>query len=326
VRLLVLGGTRFVGRWVVTAAVKRGWTVTTLNRGRGPWAHPAAERLVADRLRPGDVGAAAGDRTWDMVVDTWAGAPRIVRESATALAGRAGSYRYVSSRAVYAEPVPAGVDETAPTVEAASDAGSTAYGADKRGGEMAVEQAFGDRAVLARAGPILGPLEDRNQLPHWLRRAEMGGPMPVPGPPDQPFAYIDIRDLVAWLLDAGSAGQAPVTGPVNLVAPPGHATVGDLIAAVVTATGGHARPVWITPDAIARSGVDRWDAFPGWIPPAPELAGYIRTDVTKALATGLECRPLGETVADTWSWLTGHAGPEPATLDVGWERQFLTGP
>jgi 2'-hydroxyisoflavone reductase len=316
-RLLVLGGSGFVGRWAVTAAVKRGWTVTTLNRGQRPWAHPAAEQLLADRLRPRELAEAVGDRTWDVVVDTWAGAPRVVRESAAALAGSVGSYRYVSSRAVYAEPVPDGLDETAPTVDAAPDAEAVHYGADKRGAELAVERAFGERAVLARAGLILGPLEDMGRLPHWLRRAEIGGPMPVPGPPDQPFAYIDVRDLVAWLLDADAAG------PVNLVAPPGHATTADLITEVVAVTGGHAEPVWITPEAIADSGVDRWEAFPGWIPPGPELAGLIRTDVTKALATGLDCRPLAETVAETWAWLTTHTDSPPGhELDLSWEKQF----
>jgi 2'-hydroxyisoflavone reductase len=316
VRLLVLGGTGFVGRWVVSAAVKRGWTVTTLNRGQGPWFHPAAERLTADRLRPGEVAAAVGDRTWDMVVDTWSAAPRAVQESSRALAGHAGSYRYVSSRAVYAQPVPSGVDETAATVAA----GASTYGSDKRGAELAVEQAFGDRAVLARAGAILGPLDDRNQLPRWLRRAELGGLMPVPGPPGQPYAYIDVRDLVAWLLDADA------TGPVNLVVPPGHATVGDLIAEVITVTGSDARPVWIDPETLARSGVDRRSAFPGWIPPAPDLAGLVRTDVTRALATGLDCRPLAETVADTWSWLTTHTGPDPVPLDLSWEQRLRSSP
>lgn len=300
-RLLVLGGSGFVGRWTVTAAVKRGWSVTTLNRGRG-WSHPAAERVIADRLRPGDLARAVGGRSWDLVVDTWARAPRVVQDSATILAGHVGSYRYVSSRAVYAEPVPAGVDETAPTVAAAPDAGATTYGADKRGAEIAVEQAVGDRAVLARPGLILGPLENKNQLAHWLGRAEIGGPMTVPGPPEQPFAYIDVRDLVAWLLETDAGG------PVNLVVPPGHATMDDLITEVIAATGGHAQPDWTSPEAIAESGVDRWEAFPGWIPPGPALAGLVRTDVTKALATGLDCRPLADTVADTWSWLTTHTG------------------
>ncbi|MBD3146340.1 NAD-dependent epimerase/dehydratase family protein [Microbispora bryophytorum] len=300
-RLLVLGGTTFVGRWVVTAAVERGWHVTTFTRGLAGWAHPGAEAVIGDRLRPAGLAPLAETR-WDAVVDTWAGAPRVVRDSARALAGCAGRYAYVSSRAVYASPTPAGLNEDWPTVEASADAEDTGYAPNKRGGEIAVEEAFGDRAVLARAGLILGPYEDQGRLPHWLLRAARGGEMLAPGPADQPFRYVDVRDLAAWLLDAAEGG---VPGPVNLVNPEGHCTTRDLLEAAAEVTGGLAEPVWVETAAIEASGIDRWAALPGWIPPGPAQAGLIRTDVGRALATGLRCRPVAETVADTWAWLTG---------------------
>ncbi|MEN3540752.1 NAD-dependent epimerase/dehydratase family protein [Microbispora sp. ZYX-F-249] len=320
-RLLVLGGTTFVGRWVVTAAVERGWRVTTFTRGLAGWAHPAAEAVTGDRLRPAGLAPLAGGR-WDAVVDTWAGAPRAVRDSARALAGRADRYLYVSSRAVYAPPTPAGLNEDWPTVEASADAGDIDYAPNKRGGEIAVERAFGDRAVLARAGLILGPYEDQGRLPHWLLRAARGGEMLAPGPADQPFRYVDVRDLVAWLLDAAEGG---VRGPVNLVNPEGHATTRDLLESAVAVTGGRAEPVWVDPEAIEAGGVDRWTELPGWIPPGPEQAGLIRTDVGRALATGLRCRPVVETVADTWAWLTG-SGELPASppgIDPAKERAVI---
>jgi nucleoside-diphosphate-sugar epimerase len=137
-RLLVLGGTAFVGRAVVTEAVDRGWSVTTFNRGRGDWAHPDVERIVGDRIVPADVRRLrSGD--WDAVVDTWAGAPRVVRDSAAVLADHVGRYFLVSSRAVYAPPTPRGMDESAATVPGSADADATAYGRDKRGAELAVE-------------------------------------------------------------------------------------------------------------------------------------------------------------------------------------------
>ncbi|WP_311932325.1 NAD-dependent epimerase/dehydratase family protein [Microbispora sp. H11081] len=320
-RLLVLGGTTYVGRWVVTAAVARGWHVTTFTRGRAGWAHPGAEAVTGDRLRPADLARLAEGR-WDAVVDTWAGAPRVVRDSARALAGRADRYLYVSSRAVYASPMPAGLNEDFPTVEASADAEDTGYASNKRGGEIAVEEAFGDRAVLARAGLILGPHEGPGQLPHWLLRAARGGEMLAPGPAGQPFRYVDVRDLAAWLLDAAEGG---VTGPVNLVNPEGHATTRDLLESAVAVTGGLADLVWVDPEAIEAAGIDRWAALPGWIPPGPELAGLVRTDVGRAMATGLRCRPVVETVADTWAWLTG---PEevpafPRGLDSAEERALI---
>jgi len=326
-RLLVLGGTSFVGRWVVTAAVKRGWSVTTFNRGRGRWAHPRAERLIGDRRRPADL-AGLGDREWDAVVDTWSGAPYAVRDSAELLAARADRYVYVSSRSVYTSPPPPGLDETHPTVAASPDADATDYPRDKRGAELAAEAAFGDRAVLARAGLILGPFEDVGRLPWWLLRIERGGAVLAPGPADLPLQYIDARDLAAWLLDA-AAGTGP-SGPYNLVSRPGHATMGTLLEAARHATGSDAELVWVDPATIAAAGIHRWTELPGWIPPGDEYAGLHSTNVDRAYATGLHCRPVTETVADTWSWLvtTNRMLPSlpdrpPIGLDPDKERAVL---
>lgn len=322
----MLGGTSFVGRWVVTTAVARGWSVTTFNRGLAGWAHPRAERVIGDRLRAADLAQLRSGR-WDAVVDTWWGAPRVVRDSAHLLAGRTDRYLYVSSRAVYAAPPPPGLDETCPTVEASPDADATGYPQDKRGAEIAVEEVFGERAVLARAGLILGPHEDTGRLPYWLLRAERGGQMLAPGPADLPLRYVDARDLAVWLLDAAEHG---VSGPVNLVNPPGHATMRTLLDAAVAATGGHAELVWIDPAAIEAAGIHRWTELPGWIPPGPEYAGLISTSVVRACATGLCCRPAEQTVADTWTWLltigrtlTSPPGRPSLGLDPAKERATL---
>lgn len=325
-QLLVLGGTSFVGRSVVTAAVDRGWSVTTFNRGLGTWAHPQAERITGDRLRPADLAPLNSGR-WDAVVDTWSGAPCAVRDSAGLLAGRAGGYLYISSRAIYAPPPPPGLDETCPTVEASPDADATEYAQDKRGAEIAVEAAFGDRAVLARAGLILGPYEDVGRLPYWLLRIERGGEVLAPGPPDLPLQYIDARDLAAWLLDAAVGS---VSGPVNLVCPPAHTTMQALLDAAVAATGSDAELVWVDPAAIEAAGIDRWTELPGWIPPSPMYAGLLSTNVERAYASGLRCRPVGETVADTWAWVvaTGREmarphGRPPLGLDPAKEQEVL---
>jgi 2'-hydroxyisoflavone reductase len=311
VRLLVLGGTSFVGRTVVTAAVDRGWSVATFNRGFSGWVHPQAERLTGDRLRPADLAPLADGR-WDAVVDTWSGAPRAVRDSAARLAASTDRYLYVSSRSVYAQPLPPGLDETHPTVEASPDADATEYPHDKRGAEIAVEAAFGDRAVLARAGLILGPHEDVGRLPYWLLRIERGGEVLAPGPADLPLRYIDVRDLAAWLLDAVKAG---VSGAVNLVNPPGHATTRDLLVAAIATTGSDAELVWVGPAVIEATGINRWTDLPGWIPPDPDLAGLISTNVDRASATGLRCRPVTQTVADTWAWLVAAGRVLPSKPD-----------
>ncbi len=185
-RLLVLGGTEFVGRAVVEAALGRGWEVTVLHRGRHA-PPPGVRALHGDRTAP-DGLAALADGTWDAVVDTWSAAPRAVRDSARLLRDRVDRYVYVSSCSVYAWAPPAGYGEDAPLVEGASaDAGQLDYARDKRGAELAVLDAFGaDRSVLVRAGLILGPYENIGRLPWWLNRVARGGPVLAPGPRDLP--------------------------------------------------------------------------------------------------------------------------------------------
>ncbi|HEY6399522.1 MAG TPA: NAD-dependent epimerase/dehydratase family protein, partial [Solirubrobacteraceae bacterium] len=156
VTVLVLGGSAFAGRAIVEEAVWRGWEVWAFNRGRSGSSDSRATHVVGDRLDPATL-APVVERDWDLVVDTWSGAPLAVRDSARALADRAARYVYISSESVYAPPLPLGVTELSPTVEASPDLQSGDYAECKRGAELAVREAFGERALLARAGLILGP-------------------------------------------------------------------------------------------------------------------------------------------------------------------------
>ena len=327
-KLLVLGGTHHVGRAVVEESLARGDQVTTLTRGvSGPSAAGTDERH-ADRTHPAQLRAALGDDTWDAVIDTWSGAPQVVLSSARLLAGRAGHYGYVSSRSVYQWPFPAGADESAPVVDgdAASDSADD-YAAAKRGGELAAIEAFGDQALLARAGLILGPYEIVGRMPWWLRRIERGGDVLAPGPADLPLQYIDCRDLAAWMLTAADRGLG---GPFSTVSQPGHATMGSLLDAAQAAVGSGSRLVWVAPEVIEAAGIEPWTELPVWVPPDGEAAGLHAGDVSKAYAAGLTCRPVTDTVADTWAWLQAEGDPpEPAPgrprhgLDPDRERAVL---
>jgi 2'-hydroxyisoflavone reductase len=326
-RLLVLGGTHHVGRAVVETALDRGDDVTTLNRGMTGHQVPGARALRADRTDPAALSAALGDESWDAVIDTWSRAPAVVAGAAAALAGRAGHYGYVSSESVYRWPMPPGADETAPVVDAdpASTDGED-YAAAKRGGELAAVAAFGDRALLARAGLILGPYENVGRMPWWLRRMDRGGDVLAPGPPDMPLQYIDCRDLAAWMLSAAERG---IGGPFNAVSRRGHATMASLLEAAREATGSRARLVWTPPEVIVAAGIKGWTELPVWVPPDGEDACVHDTDVSASHATGLVCRPVGETVADTWRWLQQEGEPEPQPwsiphgLDPEVERRVL---
>ncbi|MEU0840913.1 NAD-dependent epimerase/dehydratase family protein [Streptomyces sp. NPDC005962] len=310
-RLLMLGGTEFVGHTVTEAALARGWQVTVFHRGRHA-PPPGATALRGDRTAPGGL-TALEHGTWDAVVDTWSGAPSAVRDTARLLAGRVRTYAYVSSRSVHPFPAPAGLAEDGPLVEASpDDGGDTDYARAKRGGELAALAAFGDHALLARAGLILGPYENIGRLPWWLTRIARGGPVLAPGPRDLPLQYIDARDLAAWLLDAAERGLG---GPYNLVSPPGHTTMGELLDTCVRVTGSSAELRWTAPDRILAADIAPWTDLPIWLPPGELHDTLHAADVSKALTAGLRCRPIADTVTATWAWLRTLDGQAPQRAD-----------
>jgi 2'-hydroxyisoflavone reductase len=311
----MLGGTHHVGRAVVEIALARGDDVTTLNRGMTGRDQPGVRALHADRTDPAALNAVLGDGSWDAVIDTWSGSPRVVAGAAGLLAGRATHYGYVSSRSVYRWPFGAGDDESAPVVDAdPGSADSEDYAAAKRGGELAAVAAFGDRALLARAGLILGPYEIVGRMPWWLRRLEQGGDVLAPGPPGRLLQYIDCRDLAAWML---SAAERSLGGVFNTVSRPGHATMASLLEAARDVTGSRARLVWVPPEVILGAGIEPWTELPVWVPPDGELAAVHDADVSAAHAAGLACRPVEKTVADTWRWLQQEGYPPPGRLGHG---------
>jgi nucleoside-diphosphate-sugar epimerase len=308
-KLLVLGGTGFVGRTIVDHALHRGHHVTVLNRGHRP-TPDGVTTITGDRTTP-DGLTALGHHTYDAVIDTWSAAPHAVHTAARTLAGRAHHYTYISSRSVYTGDGTPRHTEDAPVVDADPHAGSTDYAHDKRGAELAT-RAFDGPVLLARAGLILGPHEDIGRLPWWLHRLHRGGPTLAPGPEDLPLQYIDARDLADFVLDAA---DRRLTGPHNVVGPPGHTTMGELLTTANTVTGGHADLRWTDPATILAAGIQPWTELPIWLPPGPDHDFMHRGDVTRALHAGLRVRPVADTVTDTWSWLQNLDGPPPARRD-----------
>ncbi|WP_411699691.1 NAD-dependent epimerase/dehydratase family protein [Conyzicola sp.] len=307
-RVLILGGTEFVGHAFVDEAVARGHDVTVLNRGsREP--RPDVTALVGDRTAPGGLDALA-DGEWDLVVDTWSWSPKAVTDAAALLSSRAQKYVYVSSRSVHTYPPPAYAREDAPVVEASADeTDHSDYARAKRGGELGALAGFGDRALLLRAGLILGPRENIGRLPWWLARIARGGEVVAPGPAGAGIQYVDARDLAAFGL------YTAATGAVNVVGPPDITTMRDVLEASVAATGSDARLRWFAPEQIAEAGIEPWLELPIWIPPGPDSDGMHRADVSTALAAGLTVRPLAETVDDTWRWLHSIGGVAPQRPD-----------
>jgi nucleoside-diphosphate-sugar epimerase len=306
-RLLVLGGTRFLGRAVVDAALAREWEVTALHRGVTGALPGAVMALHADRSSELDLATALGDSTWDLVIDTWSGAPATARIAARHLQDRVGNYGFVSSGSVYEWG--SHVDEQSPLVFGDPGAEDGDYPALKRGAELAVLESFPE-ALLCRAGLILGPNEDIGRLPWWLERAARGGRMLAPGRPTRPLQYVDVRDLAGWLLSGLAAG---LRGAVDVASPSGHATTQDLLKACISATDSDAELVWIPESELAESGVEPWTQLPCWVPEVGEFAGFLEVHTSLAAATGLTCRSIQETVDDTWQWLQRSGKPEQRT-------------
>ena len=297
-RLLVIGGTVFLGRAVVEAALARGHAVTVFHRGQHGRAHPGAETLLGDRTR--DLSPLAG-RDWDAVIDTCGFEPEHVGAAAELLADRVGHYGFVSTGSAYADWPYAPVTEASPVFE--SD--EREYGPLKAACERAAEAAMPGRVLVARAGVIVGPHENIGRLPWWLRRLADGGEVLAPGPPDATLQLIDARDLAGWMLDMAEAARG---GTFNAIAPPGSATWGELLAAAAEVTGGGAELVWADPAFVEAELQEPWDALPLW--PIPSLPGLYGMSGQAAADAGLSPRPLRETVEDTWAWLA--AGGELA--------------
>ncbi len=291
--------------------MERGHAVTTLNRGLTGPANRAVRWLRADRTDRLELEAALEGRTWDAAIDTWSGAPAYVASAAEVLGGRVGHYGYVSSRSVYSWPIVLGLDENGPVVDAnPSSSEESDYSRSKRGGELAAQGVFGERALLARAGLILGPYERIGRLPWWLRRIERDGVVLCPGPPERPLQYIDGRDLAGWMLDMAAQGRG---GAFNTVSQTGHTTMGELLETCRQVTQSEAQFTWKDAEFIEQARIEAWTELPIWLPPSGDAAGLHAGDVSAAFTAGMRCRPAVETVQATWEWMQSEGDPDSLT-------------
>jgi 2'-hydroxyisoflavone reductase len=323
VRVLILGGSLFLGRHLVEAALERGDEVTLFNRGRTrPDLFPDVERLRGDR-DAGDLTALQG-RSWDAVIDTSARVPRWVRDSAGLLADQVEHYTFVSSISVYAEASAPGTDESAPvhrledeTVEEITS--PEVYGGLKVLCEQAAERAMPGRVLAVRAGLIVGPYDPTGRFTYWVHRIARGGEVLVPEPRDQPVQLVHAGDLADWTLGMAERRQA---GVFNATGPEGPLTMERLLEVIRDETRGDARLTWMDERSLVESGVEAWSDLPLWLAPEtnPESASFLAVDISKALAAGLRFRPLGETIRDTLEQAETSPG---VGLDAARERELL---
>ncbi|HOU41349.1 MAG TPA: epimerase [Promineifilum sp.] len=298
--LLIIGGTRFLGRALVDEARVAGHTVTLFNRGRSnPALYPDVEQLHGDR--DGGLAALAG-RRWDAAIDTCGYVPRVVRAAAEFLAPAIDHYTFISTMSVYAEPLAEGTDEAAPvgTIpdESIEEITGGSYGPLKALCERAATEAMDGRALHVRSGLIVGPHDASDRFSYWPARVARGGEVLAPVSPDYGVQFIDVRDLAAWTLRATAAR---LTGAYNVTGPERPLPIGRLLDAARDLTGSDARFTWVPDDFLTAHDVGPYVELPLWVP--ADAGGFNSFNINRALAAGLTFRPVTETIADTLAWL-----------------------
>jgi 2'-hydroxyisoflavone reductase len=301
-RILILGGTGFLGPELVLAARARGHAVTLFNRGKTrPDLFPEVEKLRGDR--DGKLDALRG-RSWDAVLDTSGYVPRIVGASAALLAPRVGHYLFVSSISVYAASR-APLEETSP-VESLSDPGSedvrAHYGALKALCEKAAERALPGRALAVRPGLIVGPGDPTDRFTYWPARVDRGGEVLCPGDGKDPVQVIDVRDLAAWMV---RASEERLAGTLDAVGPASPMAMAGMLEACRAASGKAAALTWVDAPFLEKAKVSPWSDMPAWIPRSGDDAGFARVSAARAIARGLAFRPIADTARDTLAWWGG---------------------
>ena len=318
-RVLVLGGTGYIGPAIVEVARAHGHTVTLFNRGKShPEMFPDVEQLRGDR--DGHLEALRG-RTWDAVIDDAGYVPRVVRQSAELLAPSVGRYLVVSTISVYSDEKTPGQDERAarakmPADDPKSEEVRKYYSPLKAECEDVVAGIYGERRTIVRPGYIVGPRDPADRLTYWVQRCAQGGAMLAPGDGGDPTQYIDVRDLGAFIVglveqDAG--------GAYNATGPQGRLTMRQLLEGCRDAAGGDAKLVWVPEELLRKNGISPDDEEREWLPLWNPHSALGEVSVARAFAAGLSCRPVLDTARDTLAWWRAQPDARRAKLRAGLE-------
>ena len=297
-RILILGGTGFIGPHQVRYAMSRGHTVTLFNRGRtNTHLFPEVEKLVGDR--DGNLEALKG-RQWDVVLDNSGFDPRIVRDSAQLLADAVGQYLFVSTQSVYADRSIIDQDETGTLGQPhLPEAQWSGYGPRKALCEREVQRAFPGRHTIVRPPVIVGPGDRSDRFTYWVARVDRGGEVLAPGRPDDPTQFIDVRDVTHFMVRCLEDG---IIGVYNTTGPEAPLSVSEMLFGIRAVTTSAVRFTWVDAQFLAEHGVRGFSDMPLWYPPVGRRAGFFRMNSDKARAKGLTYRPLAVTAAETLEW------------------------
>jgi 2'-hydroxyisoflavone reductase len=323
-RVLIMGGTLFLGRHIVEAALARGHEVTLFNRGlRNPALFPAAEKLTGDRNT--NLAALAG-RRFDAVIDPSAYGPEQIDLLLSALGEPPPHYTFISTISVY------GTFARNRRYDESTDvlAGHEGYGALKARAEEALQAAMPGRAAVVRPGLIVGPHDPTGRFTYWPRRVAAGGRILAPGRRERPVQFIDARDLAEWSV---RLAEDRVAGVYHAVGPQARLTMGQFLDECVRIAGNDSELVWIPDDEVRAAGIEGWTELPLWIAEDDaEAGGIFAADNRRAVGQGLTFRPVAQTIGDTLQWCwemcweMGDAADSPLrvqTLCAAKERETL---
>lgn len=328
--ILILGGTRFLGRYLTETAIKRGHTVTLFNRGReNPDLFPEAETLIGNRN--GDLKALKGKK-WDAVIDTCGFVPHAVRASADILSDSVKHYSFISSGSVYDHLGEVDINENHPlkhmsieeadklTAGTAGPVYNEHYGVFKALCEKEVERCFPSQNLIIRAGIIVGPYDYADRFSYWINRVDEGGEVLAPGRRDKEIQLIDVRDLAEWIV---IKVENNLTGTFNTVGPDYTLTMEQFLINCKKNTNSNATFTWIDESFLLDQEVQFWSEIPLWIPDEVKVPGFLSIDNKKAIDQNLTFRPLSDTIKDTLAWeYTRTKAERKAGLSVEKERLY----
>jgi len=322
-KILIIGGTRFLGRHLVNSARARGHEVTLFNRGRtNPNLFGQVEKIQGDREK--DLDQLSGH--WDAVIDTCGYFPRIVKMSAEALKGKVEYYVFISSISVYSAFSKIGINESDPVGkiedETIEEITGESYGPLKALCEKAVQDVFGIDSLIIRPGLIVGPHDSTDRFTYWPVRVARGGNILAPDKPETPIQIIDVRDLSDFII---GLIQQNVTGVFNATGPARELTLGALLDTCKLVSASDAKFKWASVEFLEKNKVAPWSDMPVWIPDTSEDAGFSRVNISKAIKAGLSFLSLEETIRDTLKWASER--PEEyewkAGLSLEREKELL---
>ena len=303
-RILILGGTAFLGPAEVEYALARGHQVTLFNRGQtNPHLFPEVEKLVGDRAVP-DYSALEG-REWDAVIDNSANVASWLVDATAALKESAGRYLFVSSISAFKDTSIPGMTEDGPVFteeeynEAMAAGGRAPFGHNKAQADRETLRAFGDRGIVVRPGLIVGPMDRSDRFTYWPVRIDRGGEILAPGDGNDPAQIIDVRDLGRFLIHLL---ETEASGTFNATGPEAPMTMAEMLDGIRSVTTTPASFTWVAADFLGEQRVRGWSDMPVWVAPSPETLGFSAYDCSKAIAAGLTFRPLAETARDTLDW------------------------